>query len=306
VRRGGGGACGCNGNVSSAMPTTAGGAPLSTFDFMPGAANGMGGMGGMGGMHGAGMGAMHDGHGYYSLDGIGMVHAKDRLRAGAHLTDNAFFDRVANGQFGAPSGVSLNMRPGGDLAGQVYISGHPAAFHQLYDEGRAQGLTGEDLNKYIAEELTNVNDIDDIDERYYEIWEARGYPRPTRDHDLHNTGSIAVTLAPGQRLSLTGAHQYDTREDPAFNFTDVQTDARGTYVELYRLSNNNDSGNGHHEDLVLAGRIYLDQGEIDRIANGVDPLTIANERITVDDNADDYRISTGAINLMARWGMPIY
>lgn len=358
--RTGGSSCGCNGNISSSMPTTSGGAPLSSFDFMSGPGTGTmmppmqsgytgavmpnlmqaamrgaarapnltgayGGVhGGMGAMHGGmgamyggmhGMGAMpggmpgmpmHDGHDYYSLDGIGMVHAKDQLRAGAHLADNMFFERVANGQFGRFSGVSLNQEANGDLEGQVYISGHPAAFHQLYDEGRARGLTGEALNQYIAEELTNVNDIDDIDERYYRIWEGRGYPRPTRDHDLHNTGSVAVTLRPGQDLRLTGAHQYDTRADERYNFTDVQTDARGTFIELYRLSNNNDSGNGHHEDLVLAARIYLDQNEITRLANGEDPLTIANERIRVSDDTDDYRISTGAIAMMRWWGMPIY
>ncbi|WP_372421852.1 hypothetical protein [Salinarimonas chemoclinalis] len=367
--RTGGSSCGCNGNVSSFMGTTSGGAPLSSFDFMSGSGtatmggmggmgtgmgagspdtlggyggfggvprlfngyppvpslsgngisaqpgmmngmSGMAGMGGMGGMHSmggmGGMGAMHDGHGYYALDGIGMVHAKDQLRDGAHLTDNRFFERVANGQFGAFSGVSLDQAANGDLEGRVYISGHPAAFHQLYDEGRAQGLAGEALNQYIAEELTNVNDIDDIDQRYYDIWEARGYPPPTRDHDLHNTGSIAAVLRPGQSLSLTGAHQYDTIDDETYNFTDVQTDERGTFVELYRLSNNNDSGNGHHEDLVLAAKIYLDQNEIERLANGADPLDIANARVRVDDDADDYRISTGAIRMMAYWGMPIY
>ncbi|TVR08854.1 MAG: hypothetical protein EA385_08990 [Salinarimonadaceae bacterium] len=369
--------CGCNGNVSSAVPTAPGGAPLSSFDFMSGAANGgfgpfgagggaqspwrmdggyspmtgqpgghMGGhTGGLGGfpypqqamgaaspfhaMHGMGstswnglpfdpmsMNTMaghrmagHDMGGapdYWSLDGIAMVHAKDELRAGQHLTDPSFFDRMASGQYGYFSGVALNMDSSGNLDGQVYISGHPAAFHQLYDQGRDKGLSGEELNQYIAEELTNVNNIDDIEDRYYEMWEARGVPRPTRDHDLHNTGSIAVTLAPGQNLSLTGAHQFDTITDPKFNFTDVKSDQNGTFIEFYRLSNNNDPNNGHHEDVVAAAKIYLTQSEVSRLANGTRAIDIVNERFKVDDNTADYRLSPGALNRLAMLGMPVY
>lgn len=350
--------CGCNGNVSSAAPTAAGGAPMASFDFMSGAANAgfaggaqspwranggpMGAHAGGGhqpfapglpsplhGMHGMGaagwnglpfdpmsMNTMaghrmmgHDMGGapdYWSLDGIAMVHAKDQLRAGQHLTDPGFFDRVASGEYGYFSGVALNMDASGNLDGQVYISGHPAAFHQLYDQGREKGLSGEELNQYIAEELTNVNDIDDIDERYYRYWEARGVPRPTRDHDLHNTGSIAVTLAPGQTLSLKGAHQFDTITDPKFNFTDVKSDPRGTFIEFYRLSNNNDPNNGHHEDVVAAARIYLTPSEIRRLANGTKAIDIVNERFRVDDDTADYRISPGALRRLAMLGMPVY
>lgn len=260
----------------------------------------------MAGMAGHDMPGMASMPAYYSLDGVAMVHAKNELRDGAHLTDPNFFDRMVSGEYGYFSGVALDMDASGDLAGQVYISGHPAAFHQLYDEGREKGLTGEELNQYIAEELTNVNDLDDIDERYYQYWEARGVPRPTRDHDLHNTGSIAVTLAPGQTLSLKGAHQFDTITDPKYNFTDVKTDQRGTFIEFYRMSNNNDPGNGHHEDVVAAARIYLSPAEVRRIAGGTKAIDIVNERFKVDDDTADYRLSPGALNRLAMLGMPVY
>jgi hypothetical protein len=256
--------------------------------------------------HGHGQGDGHADHTFISLDGIDMVHAKDEIRAGEFLSDDTFFDRLAAGQFGEFSGVSLNMEEDGNLDGQVYISGHPAAFHKLYNEGREKGLNGEELNQFIAEELTNVNDIDDIPDQYYEYWESLGVPRPVKDHDLHNIGAVAVTLAPGQNMSLTGAHTYDTPKDKKYNFTDVKNDPRGTFIEFYRLSNNNNSGNGHHEDLAAAARIYLSQSEIGRIATGTKPIDIVNERITFDDNAADYRISPAAVRMLASMQMPVY
>lgn len=274
---------------------------------MPGTghAGGHGGMGGVGhgGMHGM---LGHDGHGYYTLDGIGMVHAKDELRRGDHLRDPTFFNRVARGDFGQFSGVSMNVAPNGDLEGQVYISGHPAAFHQLYDQGRRQGLEGDALEQYIAEELTNINNLDDIDEIYWRYWEARGVPRATRDHDLHNTGSIAGVLAPGQTLRLTGAHQFDTLTDPKFNYTAVNSDPSGTFIDFYRLSNNNDPNNGHHEDLVAALRIYLSPDEVRQLASGTKPIDIVNRRFIVSDDTADYRLSPVAIQRMRALGMPIF
>ncbi len=248
----------------------------------------------------------HAGHSYVSLDGIDMVHAKDEIRAGEFLTDDTFFNRLANGEYGEFSGVSLDMDAQGNLDGQVYISGHPAAFHQLYDEGREKGLSGEKLNQFIAEELTNINDLDDIEDKYYDYWERLGVNRPVKDHDLHNIGAIAITLAPGQTASLTGAHTYDSLTDPKYNFTDVKNDARGTFIEFYRLSNNNNSGNGHHEDLAAAARIYLTPAEISRLAAGAKPIEIVNERFEVSDDSDDYRISPAAVRMLAAMQMPLY
>jgi hypothetical protein len=297
----------------------------------------MGGMGGMGGMDHGNMPGMTPGRPYETLGGLNMVHAKSEYTTGDYLRDpDGVFNKLVSGGYGAMKGTSFSV-DGDTLNGEVTIDGHPAAYKKLFDEGKAQGKTGLDLERYIAKELTNQNDVDDISEEDYEWAKSLGFEMPTRDHDVHGTSAMAFSLGQGQKASFTGAHQMDDRDSKEYNYTSLTFDEAGNpYLLATRLSNNNSSNddtglndgntNGHNKDVAFATKIALTQDEFQGLMDKLDnrnlgaineelntdgegfkaALGIVNDRVNIDDNNNEYNLTDTALRNMAALGMNIY
>lgn len=280
------------------------GAALGASAFTPAAMAGLGAMGGgtmgggamgggaMGGhnmmnhggpmaMGGGGGGGGHAGHAMTTAGGTSMWHPKDYIDN--FMADpSSFWQATATGAYGSvPNGNTFGTDGQGNVTMQQYIDMHPAVYMQLYDEYKGE-FEGDPagLERKIAQEATNINDIDQIDQEYWDRAAAMGFPPVTEDHHLHQITSGMVDLAPGQNLTLQGGHTMDNLDNEEFAHISYAMENGQPVTYLLMQSNNNNSGNGHH----------MDGGIMVRMAGGFYSRDDIQNRVDVVDDNNNYRL----------------